>query len=53
MIVLEMEMPKNCGGCEIKDYGDEHCDVWCAIERRLISDDKDRRPEWCPLKECQ
>lgn len=48
--IKDMEMPKNCDECVIKDEGDGMCDVWCAIERREI-DREGNRPSWCPLVE--
>ena len=49
--IKDMEMPKDCDDCHIKDLGDGMCDVWCALELRMISDEKGKRPDWCPLVE--
>lgn len=49
MILIDMDMPKNCNECRLRDFGDGHEDAVCAFARE--TDDGKKRPEWCPLTE--
>ena len=53
MILIDMDMPKNCNECQLRDFGDGHQDVWCSYKREPIDEKEtgEKRPEWCPLKD--
>ena len=57
-ILIDMDMPENCGKCEILVDCDG-CEGWqcmCGITHRDIGYARDKdamtsKPDWCPLKE--
>ena len=51
MVVINMPMPKGCGDCNLRDFGDGYCPVFCCPEQEEIDKNAETRPEWCPLSE--
>lgn len=50
MVLLDMKMPNGCGDCNLRDFGDGHCDVYCCPEQFKINEEDKTRPEYCPIK---
>lgn len=55
--IPNMEMPKNCDGCQIMTYEDTNCisvhELYCGcpIVFRAHPQHEERRPDYCPLIE--
>lgn len=54
MIIIDMEMPKNCQECRMVDEEFAYCHARNEINPWEIWDEQDKeteRPSWCPLIE--
>ena len=52
-VLIDMEMPKNCGECPlvwVEDFDGNSEEVCVPLLGRNV-DDNTIRPEWCPLHE--
>lgn len=55
MIQIEMDMPKSCKHCRFRKYEDvfyNKVKIVCGIIEGMKGDEN-KRPEFCPLKECE
>lgn len=51
VIIEDMDIPKNCCLCNLAWDWHGDGDIWCPWGNCTVNQHKDKRADWCPLKE--